>query len=183
MIKPTINTFFAHHNISVWLLLFMFSFPAHAQSITIVRSSIGHNIGSSLQTHTEPQYNAQYVVGQLIASSSISVDNYKIAHGFIQPLIWGESLSDYTDDIFWDIELVTFPNPVFQNLFVHVKGQSNSSIRILIYDSFGRVVLRDSYPMKDTSIDVSTLAAGTFLLQARIGAKTIMKQFVKRTYN
>lgn len=118
MIKPTINTFFAHHNISVWLLLFMFSFPAHAQSITIVRSSIGHNIGSSLQTHTEPQYNAQYVVGQLIASSSISVDNYKIAHGFIQPLIWGESLSDYTDDIFWDIELVTFPNPVFQNLFV-----------------------------------------------------------------
>ena len=87
MIKPTINTFFAHHNISVWLLLFMFSFPAHAQSITIVRSSTGHNIGSSLQTHTEPQYNAQYVVGQLIASSSISVDNYKIAHGFIQPLI------------------------------------------------------------------------------------------------
>ena len=175
------KSFFAHHFIAFWLFIVACSFSAHAQSFTIVRSSIGPHLGSSFQTSNSLQYNSQYIVGQTIASTSINAGGYSITQGFVQPMMMEDTFTDFINDNIWDIELVTYPNPVIQTLFVDVKQHSDRSINFLISDLYGRTVLRNWSKANQTSIDVSSLAAGAYLLQAQIGARTIVKRFVKRT--
>lgn len=172
------RSFFAHHFFLI--VLFCFSFFAQAQSFTVIRSSIGHHLGSTF-ANSSGQYKAQQIVGQSIASTSLSIGDHKITQGFIQPLTEA-TFSDFIDNKLWGIELITYPNPVIQTLFVDVKQQIKRSINILISDTFGRTVLRKNLSeTANAHIDVSVLAAGTYLLQAQIGERTIVKRFVKRT--
>jgi hypothetical protein len=117
--------FFAHH--FFWVVLFFFSFFAHAQSFTVIRSSIGHHLGSTF-ANSSGQYKAQQIVGQSIASTSLSIGNHKITQGFIQPFT-EVTFSDFIDNRLWGIELLTYPNPVIQTLFVDVKQQSKHQSR------------------------------------------------------
>lgn len=166
--------------LSFWVVLFFFSFFAQAQSFTEIRSSIGHHLGSTF-ANSSGQYKAQQIVGQSIASTSLNIGAHKITQGFIQPLL-EVTFSDFIDNRLWGIELITYPNPVIQTLFIDVKQHTNRSINILISDTFGRTVFRKNLgETANAKIDVSGLAAGTYLLQAQIGERTILKRFVKRT--
>lgn len=77
---------------------------------------------------------------------------------------------------------MTYPNPVIKTLFIDLNQNTNKPIRVLISDLYGRTVLQQSFTKaNDNEIDVSSLAAGTYLLQARIGTRNIVKRFTKRT--
>ena len=172
---------FAHHLVALWLFIFACSFSVHAQSYTIARSSIGHHLGSSFQSNNSLQYNSQYIVGQTIASTSATIGGYTITQGFVQPLPTEGTFTDFINNNVWDIELVAYPNPVMQTLFIDVTQNNGRSIQFLILNTYGRTVLRNMSKADQASIDVSSLAAGAYLLQAQIGARTIVKRFVKRT--
>lgn len=165
-----------------FLVVLCFScFFTQAQSFIIVRSSVGHHMGSNLTASTS-MYRAQQTVGQSTASTTINAGPYPVIQGFIQPLSPEGSLHDFIDDRLWDIELITYPNPVIKTLFIDLNQNTNKPIRVLISDLYGRTVLQQNFTRaNDNQIDVSTLAAGTYLLQARIGTRNIVKRFTKRT--
>ena len=174
-----LRSFFAR--LSFWVVICFSCFFTQAQSFIVVRSSLGHHMGSNFSTSTI-MYRSQHTVGQSIASTMINAGSYAVIQGFIQPLNPEESFGDFIDDRIWDIELITYPNPVIENLFIDLNHNTNKPIRILISDLYGRTVLQQNFiRANDNEIDVSTLAAGTYLLQARIGTRNIVKRFTKRT--
>ena len=174
-----LRSFFAH--LSFWVVICFSCFFTQAQSYIVVRSSIGHHMGSNLTASTS-MYRAQQTVGQSIASTMINADSYAVIQGFIQPLDTEISLHDFIDDRLWDIELITYPNPVIKTLFIDLNQNTNKLIGVLISDLYGRTVLQQKFTRaNDNEIDVSTLAAGTYLLQAKIGTRNIVKRFTKRT--
>ena len=165
-----------------FLVVLCFScFFTQAQSFIVVRSAVGHHMGSNLTASTS-MYRAQQTVGQSIGSTMMNVGPYSVIQGFIQPLDTEISLHDFIDDRLWDIELITYPNPVIKTLFIDLNQNTNKPIRVSISDLYGRTVLQQSFTRaNDNEIDVSILAAGTYLLQAKIGTRNIVKRFTKRT--
>lgn len=94
-----LRSFFAH---LIFLVVICFScFFTQAQSFVIVRSSVGHHMGSNLTASTS-MYKAQQTVGQAIASTMISAGPYTVVQGFIQPLNPEGSFHDLIDDRLWD---------------------------------------------------------------------------------
>ena len=165
-----------------FLVVLCFScFFTQAQSFIIVRSAVGHHMGSNLTASTS-MYRAQQTVGQSIGSTMMNVGPYSVIQGFIQPLESEGTYHDFIDDRLWDIELITYPNPVIKTLFIDLNQNTNKPIRVSISDLYGRTVLQQSFTRaNDNEIDVSILAAGTYLLQAKIGTRNIVKLFTKRT--
>ena len=156
-------------------------FFTQAQSFIVVRSSVGHHMGSSFSASTS-MYRAQQTVGQSIASTTINAGSYAVIQGFIQPLNSDGRLHDFMDHQLWDIELITYPNPVIKTLFIDLNQNTDKPIRVLISDLYGRTVFQQNFTRpNDYEIDVSTLAAGTYLLQAKIGTRNFVKRFTKRT--
>lgn len=51
---------------------------------------------------------------------------YTLIQGFIPPLDPEISFHDFTDDRLWDIELITYPNPVIKTLFIDLKQNTNN---------------------------------------------------------
>ena len=138
-------------------------------------------MGTDLTASTNV-YRAQQTVGQSMASTMINAGPYTLIQGFIQLLDPEISLHDFIDDRLWDIERITYPNPVIKTLFIDLNQNTNKPIRVLISDLYGRTVLQQKFiRVNDNEIDVSTLAAGTYLLQAKIGTRNIVKRFTKRT--
>jgi hypothetical protein len=174
-----LRSFFAH--LSFCVVICFSCFFTQAQSFIVVRSSVGHHLGSNLTASTG-MYRSQHVVGQSIASTIINAGSYAVIQGFIQPLNPEESFHNFTDDRLLDIELITYPNPVIKTLFIDLNQNTNKPIRVLISDLYGRTILQQKFTRaNDNEIDVSTLAAGTYLLLAKIGARNIVKRFTKRT--
>lgn len=138
-------------------------------------------MGSNLTASTS-MYRAQQIVGQSVASTMMNVGPYSVIQGFIQPLESEGTYHDFIDDRLWDIELITYPNPVIKTLFIDLNQNTNKPIRVSISDLYGRTVLQQSFTRANVNeIDVSTLAAGTYLLQAKIGTRNFVKRFTKRT--
>ena len=121
-----LRSFFAQ--LPFLVVLFFSCFFTQAQSFIVVRSSVGHHMGSNLTASTS-MYRAQQTVGQSIASTMINAGPYTLIQGFIQPLDPEGSLHDFIDDRLWDIELITYPNPVIKTLFIDLNQNTNKPIR------------------------------------------------------
>lgn len=170
------RSFFAR--LPFWVVLCFSCFFVQAQSFYVVRTSVGHHMGSGFSAGSG-MYKAHQVVGQSVASPMISVGPYSMVQGFVQPLY---SDGNLIDDRVWGIEFITYPNPVLRTLFIDINRDINIPIRVSISDLHGRSVFRKSFvPGSKFEIDVSFLAAGSYLLQARIGTRNIVKRFSKRT--
>lgn len=173
--------FFGQQSRLLLFAIFVFGPTAQAQ-FTVVRSSIGHHLGSSFQTNNTQPYTAQYLVGQPIVSAPMTMGAFQIIQGLIQPIAADSSLSDLIHNTGMELEFVTYPNPVNQTLYVDIQQSNNQPIQLKIVDAFGRILFhQERLQATHTKIDVSALAAGVYLLQAKRGAKTVVKRFVKRT--
>ena len=173
---------FAQQSVLFLFVIFVCGPAAQAQMFTVVHSSIGHHLGSSFSSDQTQPYTAQYLVGQPIATTTMSMGAFQITQGLIQPIAADISLSDLIHYSAVDLKLVTYPNPVNQTLYVDIQQSTNKPIQLKIVDAFGRNLFQQEVRQPTrTKIDVSALAAGVYLLQAKRGAKTIVKRFVKQT--
>lgn len=125
------RSFFAR--LSFWVVICFSCIFVQAQSFYVVRSSVGHHMGSNFAASTS-MYKAHQTVGQSIASTTINAGAYVVVQGFIQPLESEGTYHDFTDDQLWDIELITYPNPVIKTLFIDLNQNTNKPIRVLISD-------------------------------------------------
>lgn len=114
-----------------------------AQPYTVVRSSIGANLGSKFQS-TNSTVQAQYLVGQPLQSVTINLNSHTIFQGFVQPLFDG-SLGDFFNPSLWDIGLRIYPNPVLNTLFFDTDRFLYKNMIVKVIDLYGRNVLTSTY--------------------------------------
>ena len=163
---------------SWFVFLFFVVLIAQAQSYTVVRSSIGANLGSNFQS-TNPIVQAQYLVGQPLQSVAINLNSQNIFQGFVQPL-FEESLGDFFNPNLWDVELQIYPNPVLSTLFLDSERFLNKNMVVKVIDLYGRSVLTSTYhQVHKSELDVSALAAGAYIIQINVDTRTIFKRFTK----
>ncbi len=72
-----------------------------------------------------------------------------------------------------DFEL--YPNPAFEDV-VYITTRANSGKDIMVYDIFGKVVLRDR--ISGSILNISKLTAGVYFLQVTERGNTMSRKLV-----
>jgi len=70
-----------------------------------------------------------------------------------------------------------YPNPVVD--YLHVSIEEGMSFEYVVYSTNGAVVLRGSSNQNKTTIDVSALSNGVYILNLKSGAATMSSKFIK----
>ena len=80
--------------------------------------------------------------------------------------------------------LQVFPNPVKDVLQIQLPGGMNGNISLLILDMHGRVIKKGNQASDGsavaTTMDVSTLIKGVYILQAQVGTTSVISRFTKQ---
>ncbi len=83
-------------------------------------------------------------------------------------------IDTYTNEISSNADINIYPNPVQDLLFLeNVKGKE-----LAVYDLMGSLLLSQVSNQKNTTINVSTLKNGTYVLKIQGKKKTIMKKII-----
>ncbi|MBP8033131.1 MAG: T9SS type A sorting domain-containing protein [Bacteroidia bacterium] len=77
-------------------------------------------------------------------------------------------------------QLLVYPNPTSDNLFLSTDAVKLNNFTIKIYDLYGQVVESTMSSSIDESIDVSNLKNGVYFIQLTLNEKTYTAKFVKR---
>ncbi|ADB42528.1 putative Ig domain-containing protein [Spirosoma linguale] len=78
------------------------------------------------------------------------------------------------------LQVTYYPNPFTESFTVRVQGQSSAKLPLLMYDSYGRVVLQRDDLAPEEIINVSSgFAPGVYLLQVGTGAETKRYKIIK----
>jgi hypothetical protein len=79
-----------------------------------------------------------------------------------------------------ETEVLIYPNPLQNNLFIQYNGLFNESSRVEIYDQFGRLVMNQVLPGSTPAyLDVSELASGMYIVRVGDGKKVWEGKVVK----
>lgn len=73
-----------------------------------------------------------------------------------------------------------YPNPVDNNLCVHVEAVSISSATLNIRDARGKVVRTMETKSKDVEVDVSMLSPGLYVVECVSGTERVVEKFIKQ---
>ena len=68
-----------------------------------------------------------------------------------------------------------YPNPAFDAL-VYITTEQNARKEVIVYDVFGEIVLTDR--ILNTSLNISSLVPGVYVLQVTENNKTITRKLV-----
>ena len=68
-----------------------------------------------------------------------------------------------------------YPNPAFNDV-VYITTDNNAHKEVIVYDVFGEVVLKDR--ILNTSLNISRLVPGVYVLQVSENNKTITRKLV-----
>jgi hypothetical protein len=76
-----------------------------------------------------------------------------------------------------DLDIVMYPNPATQKLSIQIGD--TSELKVMLFDLLGRKVLSKVLYKNNSDIDVSNLAAGTYIVQMQNDSnKTISKNLI-----
>jgi uncharacterized delta-60 repeat protein len=138
-------------------------------------------------------------IGQLAATgNSMAIQNYSytdqspfMADNNYYRLLMQDADGNYKYSkiliIKFDVELTTnlqvFPNPVKDLLQVQIPNGLNGTIGIQVLDMNGRVIRRNNLASDgnalNTTIDVSSLGTGVYVLKVQAGTTTLISRFTK----
>jgi hypothetical protein len=71
-----------------------------------------------------------------------------------------------------------YPNPTYGQLYVELNSYSNKQIDLMIYDSYGRIVMRQQVQSELNSYDLSKLAPGTYFIRLHSGDDVVSKKIL-----
>lgn len=77
-------------------------------------------------------------------------------------------------------ELLVYPNPTNDNLFLNTNADRLSNLNVKIYNLYGQVVESTMLSSIDESIDVSNLTNGVYFIQLTLNEKTYTAKFIKQ---
>mgnify|MGYP001123551794 CR=1 FL=1 len=69
-----------------------------------------------------------------------------------------------------------YPNPSYGQVYVELNSYSNQLIDMMVYDSYGRIVVKQKITGAKNSYDLSKLAPGTYFIRLQSGDDVISKK-------
>jgi len=115
-------------------------------------------IASSGTVFSNASARLEFTIGE-VATHSISTGGTTLTQGFHQPEIHFTSIEDYSSDFIFTL----YPNPTEQ--FVTVESSKESMMQVHVYDALGKAILTSPVFGQKTTIDLQTLAAGSYILR------------------
>lgn len=116
-------------------------------------------VNSNGQTISGGGYTVDYSLGEVI-TQTISNGTNIATQGFLQPFVHTTVVKENDEKL----TLVVFPNPTAQKLNVRFSGKENVKVRFVLNDIAGKTVLAQDVTSNENSVDVSSLAAGQYIL-------------------
>lgn len=136
----------------------------HVQAQSIERQVIaslgGSYSGSDLQ--------ADFTVGESV-TTTLAEGSFILTQGFQQPLREGSSAIEQ-HQVAVDYRL--YPNPATGSITLELNSKAQATIKVMITDITGRVLYQDNtgipiYPAYKQTFDISTFAAGAYVLSIK----------------
>lgn len=142
------------------LLLLCVSFNMYAQNNTV--SSGGQATGSG--------GSVSYTIGQ-VAYTTFTGNNGSLIQGVQQP--YEISIVTNTRDLNIDLKAQVYPNPTADQLILSINNQELKNLRYVLLDVQGKTLASDRINQTATSINLSSLSNGTYLLRVLSNKKQI----------
>ncbi len=76
------------------------------------------------------------------------------------------------------ITLKTYPQPARETLNIEIDATANNNTSVHIFDIHGRMLLQEKISGQKTSVNISTLPAGSYFLKIISGSGQVSKQFI-----
>tara|TARA_Y100000766_G_scaffold184752_1_gene158638 strand:+ start:674 stop:1174 length:501 start_codon:yes stop_codon:yes gene_type:complete len=124
-----------------------------------------HHQMISLQGNTSFDTNG-YTITQTVGQISLIGNSKNIIQGFQQPY-WNQLISN--SSLVDEIKISHFPNPVINSLQFNFSNYSNGTIKLLVFDFSGRVLIEQNIRILESKsiIDLKKLPTGNFLIYLR----------------
>jgi hypothetical protein len=110
--------------------------------------------GNSFSTAT---CRIEFTIGEVV-TASLTAGGNTLTQGFHQPEIHFSALENYTGDYVFTL----YPNPTEQ--FVTVESTKRDDMRVHLFDALGKSIQVSSVFQEKITIDLQTLAAGSYIL-------------------
>jgi len=78
------------------------------------------------------------------------------------------------------INIILYPNPANDKIYLKMNNSLNNSAQIVICDATGKTVLTQTYNGNETTIDISSLAPGIYLVQSVSDIQIYNSTFIKQ---
>jgi len=141
------------------------------------RSTLGMSGSSSKVVVGDVEYYVSSSVGQRSVIGTISKDGYTMRQGFQQPPIRVLALPANEEG---SLQTSIYPNPVSNFVTVSFGEVIESEILSILYDIQGREISTMIHPPTQTfQLDMSSLAAGTYLLKIRVKGDNFSTRLIK----
>lgn len=137
----------------LWSIAILIPMAAQSQNIS------PQVIAGSGSSQTAGGYSIDYTMGEL-STSSLSAGNNQMTQGFHQPEIKFVSLDEPGSEYLFQL----YPNPTDQ--YVTFTCSGDQALQIHLFDAYGRLLSATAIFEKQITLDLGSLAAGTYLLQA-----------------
>src|SRR5262245_13950856 len=114
-------------------------------------------VASSGTTFSSASSSLEFTIGE-VATSTITAGSNTLTQGFHQPEIHYASLQNYGNEYIFTL----YPNPTTQ--FVTVASTKRDDMQVHLYDANGKAILTSSIFQEKITVDLQTLAAGSYIL-------------------
>lgn len=114
-------------------------------------------IASSGTIYSNASSSIEFTIGE-VATSTLTAGGNTLTQGFHQPEIRFASLEDYSNNYAFNL----YPNPTEQ--FITVESTKEDDMQVHLYDANGKVILVSSVFQQKITVDLQTLAAGSYIL-------------------
>ncbi len=150
------------------LLILLVHAGTYAQSdIVATGNSVIHSSGS-----------VSYTVGQAVYSSDSS-DAGRATYGVQQ--VYDIEIIDGIDNKTVSLELIAYPNPTQNNLWLKFSEQFDENIRFVLTDNLGKLIVQEEISSNTTEIPMQELTAGTYHLMVLSNESTIKSFKILKT--
>jgi hypothetical protein len=120
----------------------------------------------------------EFTIGE-VATSTLTAGGNTLTQGFHQPELRFASLEDYANDYVFTL----YPNPTQE--FVTVESTKEDDMQVHVYDANGKSILVSSVFQQKITLDLQTLAAGSYVLMVTKKSGTPLHSYTvikKSTY-
>lgn len=114
-------------------------------------------IASAGNSFTTATCRIEFTIGEPV-TASLTSGGSTLTQGFHQPEIKFSSFENYADEYVFTL----YPNPTEQ--FVTVESTKRDDMQVHVFDALGQVIQVSSVFQEKITIDLQTLAAGSYVL-------------------
>jgi len=108
-----------------------------------------------------------------------------IDNPYLATIIWGGDPAEdrwdlFSTESFTENQFIVYPNPFNEQIWIQNNSSIDAELTAVIYDVTGRKVYESSFSETKSSLNISTLSEGMYLLEISNSTNKIVKRIIKQ---